>query len=710
MIDSNRKARLLFCAALCAATASAVLAEQQPVTLKTVKVRGQAEEQADGPVQGYRATRSASGTRTDTPLLETPLSVQVVGREVMEDQQALSVGDTLRNVSGVYVRQGPDGNTMDSFSIRGFQADSYGATYLDGVKDFSRAPAELAGLERVEVLKGPAAIMYGRIEPGGMINRISKTPRAQPAHRLQQQLGSDNFLRTSLDSTGPLAPQSPWLYRINLVYENGDGYKDHTHRRRVYVAPQIEWRGGERSWIRSGVEYVDNDRSWALTYGTVGDADGPIDIDRETNLHGRDDDYQDESLAWYLAWEHAFNDHWTLRQRISYADRNSVARGSWIDPPDADGNYLRSYWGWEDEQAQVASANLGLTGHFTTGAVAHTLLLGVDWFDEDYDSGGWAYDGTPLETNIHNPDGYSAPYRRDYTVETYGYRNRHRGAYLQDQIKLFDGRLQLLLGLRHDAADYSSHYASPSFTLRDEELTWRAGALYRLLPSLSVYASYVEGFGRSNFDRSSGEIFDPETSRQSEIGLKVEITPAITLTAAAFRLVKDNLAMSDPADPNRSLLAGEATSDGAELDISGEIAPNWSVIAAYSYTDVRYTRSDHYQGERLHSVPRHGASLWTTYRFGSSGWEIGGGLVHRSDRLGLQRGDYPDLYPYTLDEYTLLDLMAARDFEAKGLPLRIQLNISNATDQRYHPSSYGGRGRIMQGEPRSALLAISISL
>lgn len=151
-------------------------------------------ETAWGPVQGYAAKRSATGTRTDTPLIQTPLSVQVISREVMDDQQVLRVADAVKNVSGVYVMQGPDGNTMDAFNIRGFQAAAYGATYLDGVKDFSRAPKETAGLERIEVLKGPSAIMYGRIEPGGMINRVSKIPLADKFTRIQQQVGSDNYL------------------------------------------------------------------------------------------------------------------------------------------------------------------------------------------------------------------------------------------------------------------------------------------------------------------------------------------------------------------------------------------------------------------------------------------------------------------------------------------------------------------------------------
>ncbi len=677
--------------------------------LPKVSVSASGNEVAGGPVYGYAAKRSATGTRTDTPLMQTPVSVQVVSREVMDDQQVLTVGDAVKNVSGVYLRQGPDGNTMDSFTIRGFQTHSYGATYLDGVKDFSRAPKEMAGLERIEVLKGPAAIMYGRIEPGGMINRVSKTPQAEQMTRVQQQFGSDNLLRTTVDSTGTLSGDNEWLYRVNVAYEDADGYKEHTHNRRTFVAPQVEWNPSDSTMIRAGVEYIDNDRSWALTYGTIGDPSGPVDVDIKTNLHDRDDNYQDESLTWSLSWRHAFNDAWELRQRITYVDRESVAQGTSLSAADAAGNYTRTYWGWDDEQAQIGSTNIDLLGKFATGGIDHTLLFGVDYYDEDYDSGGWSFGGTPLATNIHAPNQIDAPYDLNRTVTPYRYQNENRGVYLQDQMALLNDRLHLLLGLRYDSAEHTYFYGTSGISLRDDAPTWRGGVLYQLMPSLSIYASYVEGFGTSNYNMTTQTVFDPQTSHQTEIGVKAEITPDVVVTLAGFELVKDNLTMADPADITRTILAGEATSKGAELDVSGQITENWKVIAAYAYTDVRYTRSDRFQGERLHSVPRHGASVWSTYHFGSSGWQVGGGVVYRSESLGVQRGSNPALYPYTLDDYTLVDLMVGYDFSVMALPVRAQVNVNNATDERYFPASYGSQSRIMQGVPRTALASVSVT-
>jgi iron complex outermembrane recepter protein len=444
-----------------------------------------------------------------------------------------------------------------------------------------------------------------------------------------------------------------------------------------------------------------------LTYGTIGDPNGPVRVPMSTNLNGRDDNYEDESLAWNITWSHQFNEQWQLQQRASYVDRNSVAHGSLLSAADAAGNYTRTYWGWDDETAKILSTNIDLTGKFTTGGIAHTLLAGVDYYYEDYDSGGWATGGTPQPMNIHNPNPNDGLYVDNYTSAEYWYKNKNSGAYLQDQLALLDDRLHVLLGVRYDDADYDTFFGTSGSNPTDKKATWRGGVLYQILSTVSVYASYVEGFGASN---SSGtQIFEPQTSHQTEIGAKVEVTPDIGFTVALFELTKDNLTMADPNDPTRTILAGEATSKGIELDITGQITPNWNVIGSYAYTDVRFTKSDRFQGERLHSIPLHGASLWNTYRFGSSGFQIGAGATYRSDRLGVQRGSSPALYPYTMDAYTLVDVMAAYDFSVSRLPVRAQINVSNATDERYYPSTYGSQSRIAQGSPRMVLGSLSVS-
>lgn len=680
--------------------------QQTTTRLQTVKVEANAEV-AGGPVDGYHAKNSATGTKTDTPLENTPVSVQVISRQVMDDQQVLTLADAVANVSGVYTRQGPDGGTSDMFNIRGFTV-STASSYWDGVKDFSRAPKETAGLERIEILKGPAAIMYGRIEPGGMINRISKRPQAEEFTKVQQQVGSDNYFRTTIDSNGKLSADNTLLYHVNVAVEDADGYKDDTHNKRTYVAPQIEWQASDSTNIRTGLEYQTNDRSWALTYGTIGNSNGPIkDLPISTNFHDKDDYYEDNSLSWFLTWNHELNESWNLQQRITYVDRNSKAEGTWLYRADASGNYSRDYWGWDDEKAEIISTNIDLTGKFATGNIQHTLLTGIDYFDEDNDSGGWAGDGTILNSNIYAPNHDDAPYDLNHTSVPYWYTNKNIGVYVQDQMAMLDERLHILVGVRHDSANYDYLYDTTGLGSDDKATTWRGGVLYKLTPQVSVYTSYVEGFGASNI-APKGEKFDPQTSDQYEIGTKVELTPNLGITLAAFQLIKDNLTMADPNNVTKTILAGEATSNGGELDITGKVTDNWSLIASYAYTDVRYTRSDRLQGQPIHSVPRHGGSLWNTYKFADSGWRVGGGIVYRGERLAMQRSAAPSLYPYMLDSYTLINAMVGYDFKVSTYPVKAQLNISNATDERYYPSTYGSFDRIALGSPRSIMGSINI--
>lgn len=676
--------------------------------LPVVRATAAAEhESATGPVLGYHATRSATGTRTDVPLIDTPVSVQTVSRELIEDQKAERLSEALANVSGVFAAHGPDGNTMDAFVVRGFQVSSYGASYQDGVKDFSRAPKETGAVERIEVLKGPAAIMYGRIEPGGMINRVSKRPQAERFTRVEQEFGSHRHLRTALDTTGALDEGATWLYRLNVVSLDEDGFKNDTHNRRLFISPQIEWRPSSDTTFRASLDHLKEKRSWANGYGTIGDDNGPVNIPIETNLHGPDEYYREESTTLRLEGIQRLKEGWQLQQRFSYGKRRSVAHGSWLSAADENGNYERDYWGWDGEHSRVASLNLDLQGRFRTGTVQHTLLIGADHFDEVYDSGGWAGGGTPQVSNIHAPVP-DAPYRADYGVDAYDYKNRNTGFYLQDQLALVDDRLHLLLGLRRDRSHYEQRFGANRRIANDQETTWRAGVLWKLQPTLSVYASYVTGFGSSQFDWTTGTAYPPQTSEQVELGAKFEPSPAFGASIAVFNLVKDNLTMADPNDPLRTILAGEATSRGVELDATGRLGPNFELVATYTYTDVRYTRSDTMQGERLMGVPRHGASLWGSYRFDNS-LRTGAGLIYRSSMLGTQRASNPALYPYTLDGYTLVNAMLGYDFKLSGLDASAQLNVQNLSDRRYNPTTYGGRGRIGLGEPRSVVATLGIS-
>lgn len=682
-------------------TATPIVTPTTPTGEERLTITG---EQADE----YRATTAPTATRTDVPLMQTPVSIQVITADLLRDQNVRNLEDAMKNVSGVYGSMGPDGNTMDTFLIRGFEVDFYGSSYLDGVKDFSRSPKEIATLERVEVLKGPAAIMYGRIEPGGMVNRVTKRPLDVQRTTVEQQLGSFSTFRTVVDSTGPASEEV--LYRVVAVYEDGDGYKDFTHNRRLFVAPQVTWLMGDVTQVTVGLDYLEDDRSWALTYGTTGDANGPVRIPISTNLHDKDDRYSEDSVAYKADFSHRFSADWELRSRVTFVDRESVAKGSGISDVDAAGDYTRSYWGWEGEDSQTVAGNIDLVGRLHTGPLKHTLVFGVDAYYENYDSGGWAYGGTDVVSNIHRPV-YDAPYDSDYTVDDYGYRNHHWGLYAQDQVSLFDDRLHVLAGVRYDDAYNKVWYAGSGGEAEDQVFTWRAGVLYQIRPELSVFASYTEGFGAPQLDWSTGGQFDTQTSHQYEGGVKWQMDERFGGTLTAFQLTKDNLTRSDPMDPTNTILAGEAQSQGIEVDLTGRVTDDLRVVVTYAYTDTEWTNSEWYQGESFVGIPEHAASIWGTYTFGGSGWRTGAGAVWRDKRPGVYRGDYPALYDaYELDAYIVVDLMVAKDFRVQGLDGTCQLNVGNLFDEFYHPTTYGGStDRIELGAPRTVTGSVSLT-
>lgn len=664
-----------------------------------------------GYADAYKSMLTA--TKTDVPILQTPASIQVIDQQTIIDQAVMNIDQAVKNVSGVYENIGPDGNTGDNFLIRGFRADAYGGSYRDGVKDFSRAPAEIAGLERIEVLKGPAAILYGRIEPGGLINRVSKKPLAEGFTEIQQQVGTDSFFRTTLDSTGPLASDSV-LYRINVARDDSDGFKDFTYNKRLYIAPQITWNPGDATTINFGIEYIDDERSWALTYGTIGDNNGPVDIPIKTNLHDKDDIYLEESYFYRLQWAYEFSDNWQIRSQSSFYDRESVARATGLSTADSEGNYERDYWGWDDERVESLATNIELVGKFSTGAVNHTLLAGADYFEEDHNSGGWSYGGTPVQSNIHNPVYVeNPPYDQDRRIDEWRFSNEHRGIYIQDQMSLLSERLHIMLGARNDDATHVMIYAGSGGTPENRETTYRAGILFQATPNSAIYTSYVEGFGQPQFDWVTGAPFEPQTSHQMELGTKLEFGSSGMLNMALFELVKDNLTRSDPLDPTNVILAGEATSQGVEVDINGDITESFSVLLAYAYTDTEWTNSESYQGEDFVGIPKHGLRLWLTYQQPGSPLKFGLGSTYRSDRRGAHVADYPEdqypgVAPYTLDEYTLIDAMISYDFVFAGTDMTARLNGQNLSDERYYPTTYyGSLGRIELGTPRSLIASVS---
>lgn len=658
----------------------------------------------------YNRPNAISATKTDTPILETPANIQVIPQQVLKDQQVIRIEEALQNASGIYKQQA---ESAEAFNIRGFNTFEY---YRNGVRNQSAltqaGDRETANLERIEVLKGPAAILYGRIEPGGLINLVTKQPLEQSYHAFQQQLGNFDLYRTTIDSTGPLTDTNELLYRVNIAYENKGSFREFVTNDRVFVAPVLKWNISDRTQATFEVEYKHARES--TDFGIPAQGNRPINIPRERNL-GEDFTFSesDETLAG-INWSHEFNDNWKVQHKFNSIltnENDDVVIGTGGVDLDST-TFSRSYTGFRNNETQTYSNNLDLTGHFKTYGLEHTLLLGGDSYL--FKNTGLIVDNFNFPSiDILNPVHSGAPVRDpnddfffDTTEEWYGF-------YLQDQIKLpYD--LSLLAGFRYDNAVITYKNSFGTNRRADDKATPRFGLLWHPLPELSVYGNYVENFGIPNAFAfgASGSNLGPETAKQFEAGIKTEFFDGrLSTTLAWYQLTKQNIAISSPnpalAVLGVSELVGEARNTGIEFDISGEIVKGWNIIASYSHIDSTITRqTDGTQSNRFNNVPEHGGSLWNTYQLQSGalqGLKFGAGLVARSQREGNNQNDFQ------LPGYALVNLLASYEFKVGKSRIITQLNVDNLLDKTYFPSSLGfGRSRIDFGAPRTVIGSVRV--
>ncbi len=666
-------------------------------TLPEITVTGSAATDT-----GYKADTATTATKTDTPIFDLPVSIQVVPREVMEDRQVILLQDALQTVSGVVPFAG-GGSAFDSPRIRGFEANT---VHRDGFRgrSFGNYIQSTAHLERVEVLKGPASVLYGRMEPGGLVNQVSKQPLAAPYYSLQQQFGSFDLYRTTLDATGPLTEDQSLLYRVNFEYLDSGSFRDFVGTETVFVAPVLTWNLSDRTHITLDLQYQHSDRVPDRGLVAIGDPPGiaPIPFSRYLGEPFNNDDIDD--LQAFFLLTHDLNPDWTVNLRFSTQqfDAHYLAVQA-TDTFLADNRSVERIFFEEIDDTQNYNTVLDITGHFRTGGIKHTVLLGSDYYLEEFDGGFVVTSFSPIDifTPVYGASRLSEP------LAPFSESTEYYGVYFQDQIDLLDN-LHLLGGGRYDwATTESQSGASPTERIEDEAFSPRVGLVYQPLPWLALYGSYVESFGGASSARSrTGEAFEPETGQQYEAGLKTDwLDGRLSATLAFYHLTKQNILTPDPVDPNNfSVQTGEARSQGIELDLSGEITPEWSLIASYAYTDTEITQDNSgREGFRLHDVPEHSGSLWTRYRFLGGPWpglSLGAGVFAVSQRTDSDNS-------FEVPGYARVDLSVAYTWKLGPTRLTAQLNVENLLDKEYFKNVVSS-SEIHPGAPRSFIGSLRI--
>jgi iron complex outermembrane recepter protein len=691
----------------------AVVVKTAPVvsstaTLAPVTVTANAErETATGPVNGYVAKRSASATKTDTSIIETPQSITVVTSDQINDQKAQSVADSLTYTPGVSMQSAGFSRMVDDFMIRGFNVGNGNLGMLrDGMKYQSNVydgGMEPYGLERIEVVRGAASVLYGQLTPGGLVNAVSKRPTDTPLHEINLEYGSNARKQISADFSGPLDDEGVWSYRLTGLKREADNWVDQVQDDKTYLAPALTWQPSSKTRLTLLATYqsVKTRFSAPLLYSDV--ANGTIARNR---FVGEPDFDRYESVTKTIGYEleHRFDNGAVLRS----AARSFDAEVKWdymmanLTPVSNGTLYRLASKRNEHSTGQTADNSIEL--NFDTGAVKHTLLTGVDYYRRTYDS--HRYRGTSyLALDVDDPVYSGSPTIN--TVVDRGSDNvgEQTGFYLQDQARL--GNWVLTGGTRYDSSNSESRsYQTGKLTSQsDEAVTSRAGIVYLAPSGVAPYLSFSQSFQpQVGTDSLTAEAFTPSRGRQMEVGVRYAPPESgLLLSGAVYDLKQSNVVTSDAS--GNQYQQGQVLSRGAELEArwQGKI---FGLIAAYAYTDAKVTESRLASevNEQLAMTPRHAASVWGNMELGQLG------LPGLRAGLGVRYIGSNNLPGYDSDvpAYTLVDAMLSYKLGALSSQLRgvtLTLNARNLFDRDYFTcASYDG---CRYGEPRTVTATVN---
>lgn len=665
-------------------------------------------ERADGPVQGYRATRSATGTKTDSALRDIPQSIQVVSRQVLQDQQVNNLGDALTNVSSVQ-RGNSHGGSSESFIIRGFKATTYAVDgmLINPLVSRPEALRDLANVERVEVLKGPASVLYGRGNPGGLINLVTRQPSFTPEAEVKAQAGSYDFYRLEANASGPLDEAKTLAGRMTVATQTERGFRD-TFRdsKRTYIAPTLRWEPSDVTRVDAGLEYIN--QTSPFDRGLI-PVNGKINMSADRYLHEPwSRDKADKFSAWYRA-EHDVNDWLTLRQMTRWDESHKNRYVVDLRDLAADGRTLRRRATDGDERVKTLDMQFEAIARFATGGLNHTALAGFEYIDGKRNV---ASDRATLGSiDIFNPvygaqpGAFAFNEETDYRVESYSF-------YLQDQIDLSE-QWKLIVGARYDdtrqrntttvpgSAPGQDRVSTPT-DMDPTKVSPRLGLVYQPTHWLALYASYSTSFTPQSDIQRSGSTLDPEEGEQYEVGAKFDLIPdRLSATLSMFEITRQNVAAPDPTDDNYSVQTGEQRVRGVELDVSGTPLEGWEIIGNVSVLDAKVTKDTEIEtGNRLDGVPILSGSIWSSYQLQDGpmkGLGFGAGVI----AVGERQGDINN--SYDVGGYARVDASVFYDIDEN---IRVALNGRNLTDRKYIETAAGTDGNYA-GEPASFVASVS---
>lgn len=709
----------------------------------TVKKR-KGQELKEVIVTGNKHQKPVSALRSGLKPMDTPQSVQVIGSEVIEQQQAIRLSDVIKNANGVYVGSAR-GGAQESFFSRGYDMGANNM-FKNGFRYNSGSIPDVAGLEKVEFLKGGSALLYGNVAPGGILNLVTKTPSFKSGGEVSMQAGSYAYYKPSVDFYGPL--NKSIAYRINGSYENAESFRDVVKNERLYVNPSLLFHVNEKTQITLQGDYLDAD--WTPDFGTGIIGKKILDLPRSDYFGALWSNGNTKSASASVLVNHDFNKNWKLNFNSSFQTYNrtqkSTAQLSNLD--DIKLYPTPGYWNRGLTQnknlEQIVGDQLSLQGNFNTGSIKHQLFTGVDWENSFTTAYTFAFNEKFLVTST-NPDGTpktydSSIYDKIYLFDFDPSKQRNDipnarntqiaktdtnrfGAYFQDLISITD-QIKVLAGLRwswqeSEVTTYKeiSGAGNPENTVPtvgakklDNAFSPKIGVVYQPLKDMSLFASYSNSFNPNTGTTVDLEPLKPSIIDQYEAGIKTDFWKGILSTnVTVYQITNSNLAQTAEfkadgtlnSDSNIKVLNGETKSKGVEVDVTTRPIEGLSIIAGYSYNDMRYTKTSGLngspiEGNRLARTPQNTANLSFFYTVptgilkgisvGAIGNYIGDRIGGWNDQNSTDLGKYPDgIYhrEIPLEGYTTIDASLGYTWNKFSILCRLS-NITNELNYTVH--------------------------
>lgn len=708
------------CVGMSVSFTNQVLAGESQTAIELDQLEITAPRISDQATQGYQTKKSSTATKTETDLIDVPQSITVITPELMKDMSIQSMSEAVQYVPGVQFSQG-EGN-RDAINFRGAGVVT-GDFYLDGVRDDIQTYRDFYNTERIEVLKGSNAMIFGRGGSGGVINRVSKEAGWNPVHALTLSYGAFDHQRATID-LGEAINDTAAL-RINAVYEDSNSYRDGVKTERYGMTPTLTIKPSDQTKIVLSAEFFDDkhvgDRGQP-SLARSSNSSAPLRNlnNRPVNIGDSDQFFGSASLspnatetvAVNALFEHAFDNGITVRNRTRYADYDKYYQNVFASSSVNPATGVFSVAGYRNETDRENLINqTDVTYDLKLGSVEHKLLVGMELAKQDTHDTRLVRDNNAAGNtealgtlNIFNP--------RYTSNVTFTEKSRDRKSdtditafYLQDQISL-SPQWQIILGARHDKfeVDFTNELNGDRIKTTDNKVSPRAGLIYKPIQHLSLYASYSQTFVPRAGDQLDGltitnASFRPEKFINHEIGAKYDVTPELSLTAAIYKLERENMAITDPNAPTSTILVDGQETKGIELGISGKVTDKWSMFGGFAYQDSEITEqqgtstSAILKGTETAQTPRRTFSLWNRYDINET-WGVALGIVSRSEMYALtptasQSTTLPGLTRYDAAVYAKL-----------SDNLRLQINLENLTNKEYAASAHNNNN-IVPGTPFS---------